>query len=119
MHVVIHNDKAVNDYPLVPHEKIQAAGDDIFVFIWLKKWLPFQIGSGKELRIVRDKGRHGLKLREVVLIQLLVMLDTLAPAQHQQRRDATYQQWPQGKLSLFQLLVMLAHISTSTTPTTA
>jgi hypothetical protein len=71
MHVVIHNDKAVNDYPLVPHEKIQAAGDDIFVFIWLKKWLPFQIGSGKELRILRDKGRHGLKLREVVLISVV------------------------------------------------
>jgi hypothetical protein len=66
-----HQQRRENDYPLVPHEKIQAAGDDIFVFIWLKKWLPFQIGSGKELRILRDKGRHGLKLREVVLISVV------------------------------------------------
>ena len=44
----------------------------------------------KELGILCDEGRHGLKLSKLSLSRLLVMPGTEAAAQHQQRRKKYY-----------------------------
>ena len=67
----MHNDKAIDDYPFIFYQEGHAGGDDVFIFIGSQQWLPFQISGSEELWILRDESRHGLKLREVVLIPVV------------------------------------------------
>jgi hypothetical protein len=67
----MHNNKAIDYYPLVFYQEGHAGGDDVFIFIGLQQWLPFQISGGEELWILCDERRYGFKLREVVLISVV------------------------------------------------
>jgi Flp pilus assembly CpaE family ATPase len=71
MHVVVHNDEAIDNHSLIFYKELHATGDNVFIFIWFKNQLPFKVGSGKELRISGNEGRHSLKLREVVFISVV------------------------------------------------
>jgi hypothetical protein len=66
--VIIHDNEAIDDYPFIFHQEVHAIGDNVLVFILFQQWLPFQVSSSKELRILRDKGRHDLKLNQLALI---------------------------------------------------
>ncbi len=46
-------------------------GVNVFVFILLQQWFPFQVGGSKELRILSDEGGHCLKLRQVGLTSVV------------------------------------------------
>jgi hypothetical protein len=43
MHVVVHNDEAIDNHSLIFYKELHATGDNVFIFIWFKNRLPFKV----------------------------------------------------------------------------
>gem|GEM_PF-6234966 len=52
VHMVTHDDKSIDSYPIILGEKTKTIKYDSFILVWFKQVLPFIDGYSNELRMI-------------------------------------------------------------------